>query len=100
MKQDAEKPRILLVEDEEALRLTLKSNFELAGYHVATAVTGPEAIDRLRGARFDLAVMDVMLPGMDGYTVVETIRLEGDTTPVLFLTARNSPADRIRGLRT
>ena len=100
MKPEAEKPRILLVEDEEALRLTLKLNFELEGYHVTTAVTGPEGIDRLRGARFDLVVMDVMLPGMDGYSVVETIRLEGDVTPVLFLTARNSPADRIRGLRT
>ncbi len=92
--------RILLVEDEEALRLTLKLNFELEGYHVTTAVTGPDALDRIRGARFDLVVMDVMLPGMDGYSVVETIRLEGDVTPVLFLTARNAAADRIRGLRT
>ena len=100
MKPEAERPRILLVEDEEALRLTLKLNFELEGYHVTTAVTGPEALERLRGARFHLVVMDVMLPGMDGYSVVETIRLEGDPTPVLFLTARNAPADRIRGLRT
>lgn len=91
--------RILLVEDEEALRLTLKLNFELEGYAVTLAVTGPEALERMQGARFDLVVMDVMLPGMDGYTVVETIRLEGDTTPVLFLTARTAPADRIRGLR-
>lgn len=91
--------RILLVEDEEALRLGLKLNFELEGYAVTVAVTGPDALQRLRGARFDLVVMDVMLPGMDGYSVVETIRLEGDTTPVLFLTARTAPADRIRGLR-
>ena len=100
MKPEADRSRILLVEDEEALRLTLKLNFEFEGYHVTTAVSGPEAIERSRGARFDLVVMDVMLPGMDGYSVVETIRLEGDTTPVLFLTARNAPADRIRGLRT
>jgi two-component system alkaline phosphatase synthesis response regulator PhoP len=92
--------RILLVEDEEALRLTLKLNFELEGYAVTASTTGPDALQRLRGARFDLVVMDVMLPGMDGYSVVETIRLEGDTTPVLFLTARTAPADRIRGLRT
>jgi len=91
--------RVLLVEDEEALRLTLKLNFEMEGYVVSTAVTGPEALERLRGAHFDLVVMDVMLPGMDGHTVVETIRLDGDTTPVLFLTARTAPADRIRGLR-
>ncbi|MDQ3101247.1 MAG: response regulator transcription factor [Bacteroidota bacterium] len=100
MKAEEDKLRILLVEDEEALRLTLKLNFELEGYHVTTAVTGPEGLERLRGARFDLVVMDVMLPGMDGYAVVETIRLDGDTTPVLFLTARKTPADRIRGLRT
>ncbi|MBK6830960.1 MAG: response regulator transcription factor [Flavobacteriales bacterium] len=94
-----EKGRILLVEDEPTLRSTLKMNFELEGYAVTTALTGPEGLDRLRGARFDLVVMDVMLPGLDGYTVIETVRLEGDTTPVLFLTARNAPADRIRGLR-
>lgn len=99
MATDSPRPRLLLVEDEEALRLTLKLNFELEGYVVTTAVTGPEALERLRGARFDLVVMDVMLPGMDGYTVVETMRVEGDATPVLFLTARTAPADRIRGLR-
>jgi len=92
--------RILLVEDEVSLRSTLKLNFELEGYAVTTAITGPEALDRLRGARFDLVIMDVMLPGMDGFTVVETIRLEGHITPVLFLTARTAPMDRIRGLRT
>ena len=92
--------RILLVEDEEALRQTLKLNFELEGYKVTTAVTGPEALEKMRGAHFDLVVMDVMLPGMDGLAVVETIRKEGNETPVLFLTARKAAADRIRGLRT
>jgi len=99
MDATASPKRLLLVEDEEALRLTLKLNFELDGYAVTTASTGHEAIERMRGARFDLVVMDVMLPGMDGYSVVESMRLEGDTTPVLFLTARTAPADRIRGLR-
>ncbi len=99
MVQHADKKRVLLVEDEEALRLSLKLNFELEGYDVTMASTGPDALERMRGARFDLVVMDVMLPGMDGYSVVETIRLEGDGTPVLFLTARTAPADRIRGLR-
>jgi two-component system alkaline phosphatase synthesis response regulator PhoP len=93
------KPRVLLVEDEEALRITLKLNFELEGYEVTAASTGPDALERLRGARFDLVVMDVMLPGIDGVSVVETVRLEGDATPVLFLTARNTPADRVRSLR-
>jgi two-component system alkaline phosphatase synthesis response regulator PhoP len=98
--EQAEGPkRILLVEDEEALRSTLKLNLELEGYAVTTAITGPDALDRLRGARFDLAVMDVMLPGLDGYSVVETVRLEGNSVPVLFLTARTAATDRIRGLR-
>ena len=98
--QDAEIPlRVLLVEDEEALRITLKLNFELEGYVVTVASSGPEGLERMRGAHFDLVVMDVMLPGLDGYTVAETLRLEGNNTPVLFLTARTAPADRIRGLR-
>lgn len=96
--QDGPK-RILLVEDEEALRGALKLNLELEGYAVTTSVTGPDALERLRGARFDLVVMDVMLPGLDGYSVVETVRLEGNSVPVLFLTARTAAPDRIRGLR-
>lgn len=91
--------RILLVEDEASLRSTLKLNLELEGYAVTAASTGPDALDRLRGAHFDLVIMDVMLPGIDGFTVVETIRLEGNQVPVLFLTARNEAADRVRGLR-
>jgi two-component system, OmpR family, alkaline phosphatase synthesis response regulator PhoP len=93
------KVRLLLVEDEEALRSTLRLNFDLEGYDVTTVANGPDALERLRGAHYDVVVMDVMLPGMDGFTVVETIRLEGNATPVLFLTARTSGADRIRGLK-
>lgn len=91
--------RILLVEDEPSLRGTLKLNLEMEGYNVTTASTGPEALERLRGAHYDLVVMDVMLPGVDGFNVVETVRLEGNATPVLFLTARNASVDRIRGLK-
>lgn len=100
MPQEEVKKRLLLVEDEEALRLSLKLNFEMEGYDVTISSTGPDALERMRGAHFDAVVMDVMLPGMDGYSVVESIRLEGDATPVLFLTARTAAADRIRGLRT
>lgn len=91
--------RVLLVEDEASLRGTLKLNLELEGYSVTVAQTGPEALERLRGAHFDAVVMDVMLPGVDGFNVVETIRLEGRAVPVLFLTARNAAQDRIRGLK-
>ncbi|MGV3638255.1 MAG: response regulator transcription factor [Flavobacteriales bacterium] len=93
------KVRLLLVEDEEALRSTLRLNFDLEGYDVTTVSNGPDALERLRGAHYDVVIMDVMLPGMDGFTVVETIRLEGNATPVLFLTARTGGADRIRGLK-
>ncbi len=97
--EEKSKKRLLLVEDEESLRSTLRMNFELEGYDVTTAVRGGEALERIRGARFDGIVLDVMLPDVDGFTICETIRLEGDRTPVLFLTARTNPADRVRGLR-
>ncbi|MBK8339081.1 MAG: response regulator transcription factor [Flavobacteriales bacterium] len=99
VQEQVKKYRLLLVEDEEGLRQTLRLNLELEGYHVTTATTGPEALEKLRGARFDGAIMDVMLPGIDGFAVCETARLEGDRTPVLFLTARTAPADRLRSLR-
>jgi two-component system alkaline phosphatase synthesis response regulator PhoP len=97
--EENQKKRLLLVEDEESLRGTLRMNFELEGYDVTTAVRGSEALERMRGAHFDGIVLDVMLPDVDGFTICETIRLEGDRTPVLFLTARTNPADRVRGLR-
>lgn len=92
--------RLLLVEDEETLRSTLRLNFELEGYDVTTAIRGSEALERIRGARFDGVVLDVMLPDVDGFTICETMRLEGNDTPVLFLTARTLPQERIRGLRS
>lgn len=67
---------------------------------MTTAVRGSEALDRIRGARFDGIVLDVMLPDVDGFTICETMRLEGNITPVLFLTARTLPQERIRGLRS
>jgi two-component system alkaline phosphatase synthesis response regulator PhoP len=97
---DERPKRLLLVEDEETLRSTLRLNFELEGYDVTTAVRGSEALDRIRGARFDGIVLDVMLPDVDGFTICETMRLEGNVTPVLFLTARTLPQERIRGLRS
>ena len=94
------KKRLLLVEDEATLRATLRLNFEHEGYDVTTAVRGSEALEKIRGARFDGIVMDVMLPDVDGFTICETMRVEGDRTPVLFLTARTAPPDRVRALRT
>lgn len=92
--------RLLIVEDDPSLRASLRLNFEHEGYDVTVADRGSEALDRVRGARFDGVVMDVMLPDVDGFTICETMRVEGNSTPVLFLTARTAPNERVRGLRT
>jgi two-component system alkaline phosphatase synthesis response regulator PhoP len=91
--------RILLVEDEQSLSDTIKLNLELEGYKVQAVVDGKKALRAFRQERFDLIVLDVMLPEMDGFTVCESIRLENQQTPILFLTAKHSSTDRINGLK-
>jgi len=91
--------RILLVEDEEHLQSVIAMNLDLEGYKVQIASTGNEGVKVFRGGRFDLVILDVMLPEMDGYTVCKTIRLENKQVPILFLTAKGSGADRINGLK-
>jgi two-component system alkaline phosphatase synthesis response regulator PhoP len=91
--------RILLVEDEEHLRSMLKLNLELEGCFVQAIDNGKKALQEFRSARYDLLVLDVMLPEMDGYTLCETIRLENTTVPVLFLTAKAGSDDRVKGLK-
>lgn len=91
--------RILLVEDEESLMDAIQMNLEMEGYEVVPAVSGTEALGKLRSEAYDLAILDVMLPGMDGFTVCETVRKEGNRTPVLFLTAKSASTDRIKGLK-
>jgi len=94
-----QKPNILLVEDEENLHDTLRLNLELEGYEVSSAFTGPEALDKINTEYFDLVILDIMLPDIDGISVLETMRLSKIESPVLILSARNSSADRINGLR-
>lgn len=91
--------RILLVEDEENLMEAIRLNLEMEGYAVDPVVTGTDALQKLRKEKYDLAVLDVMLPGMDGFTICETVRKEGNKTPVLFLTAKSAGTDRIKGLK-
>lgn len=91
--------RILVVEDEPHLQKAIKLNFELEGYEVATVDNGLSALDQIKNGQMDLVVLDVMLPEMDGFTVCEKMRDQGDQTPILFLTAKNTSADRIKGLR-
>lgn len=90
---------ILLVEDEENLQETLGLNFELEGYSVTPAFTGAQALDIIQQEHFDLIILDIMLPEIDGITVCENIRLTHPEIPILMLSARNQSADRILGLK-
>jgi two-component system alkaline phosphatase synthesis response regulator PhoP len=92
--------RILLVEDEENLLKTIRLNLELEGYTVITAETGTQGLTQFRGGRFDLVILDVMLPEMDGFALCRAIRMENREVPVLFLTAKGSSDDRVQGLKT
>jgi len=98
MKQQA--ASILLVEDEENLHEALKLNLELEGYGVTGVFDGAAALEALQKEHFDLLILDVMLPELDGISVCETIRLQQNEVPILILSARNSSADRVLGLKT
>jgi two-component system alkaline phosphatase synthesis response regulator PhoP len=93
------KASLLVAEDEESLREGLKLNLELEGYEVTTVDNGPAVIKMVKNEYFDLIVLDIMLPDMDGITVCETIRMQHNDVPILFLSARNSGADRVEGLK-
>jgi len=90
--------RVLVVEDEENLARGIAENLEAEGYRVELSGDGPTALARILAGDLDLVLLDVMLPEMDGYTVCERARSAGSEVPILFLTARASVEDRIRGL--
>jgi two-component system alkaline phosphatase synthesis response regulator PhoP len=90
---------ILVVEDEENLQEALKLNLELEGYEVGGCLNGSSALDRIHQEHFDLIILDVMLPDMDGIQVCEAIRLQQYNTPILMLSAKGSSADRVLGLK-
>lgn len=93
------KKSILLVEDEENLHEALKLNLELEGFSVTSAYDGVAALNAVQGEYFDLIILDVMLPEMDGINVTETIRISNNEVPILILSAKNSSADRVLGLK-
>lgn len=91
--------RLLLVEDEPGLQLAVSDRLAAEGYAVETAGDGPTAIVRGAGEPFDLIILDVMLPGRDGFDVARTLRQQGVQTPILMLTARSEVVDRVVGLK-
>ena len=90
--------RILLVEDQPTAAHYVAKGLGEAGLVVDVAMNGPDGLHQFLTVDYDLAILDIMLPGLDGWSILETARKAGRTTPVLFLTARDDIADRVRGL--
>ncbi|HYL20724.1 MAG TPA: response regulator transcription factor [Gemmatimonadales bacterium] len=91
--------RILVVEDNPDLAYGLRNNLEIEGYDVDVVEDGTQGLARARVGGPDLIILDLMLPGMDGYRVLRALRDEGRRMPILILTARGEEADKVRGLR-
>ncbi len=89
--------KLLIVEDEKAIANLIHLNLSACGYRCTTVMDGLEAADLIESEQFDLILLDIMLPGADGYELMEQIRPTG--TPVIFITAMGSVNDRVRGLR-
>jgi two-component system, OmpR family, alkaline phosphatase synthesis response regulator PhoP len=90
--------QVLVVEDDPHLSAGVRENLRAEGYEVSAADSGEQALEWLRAHQCALIVLDVMLPGIDGFAVCRALRQHGNNTPVLFLTARGDPVDRVRGL--
>ncbi len=91
-------PKILIVEDEESIRLPLEDNLRLEGYEVSSAKDGAEALTSAQKGNYDLIVLDIMLPKMDGFEVCRRLRLDKIATPILILTAKSQEVDKVLGL--
>jgi len=90
--------RILVVEDDESITLGLRMNLEAEGYQVTIAMDGDEGLARARNDPPDLVILDVMLPKVNGFEVVRTLRAEGSTVPIIMLSARGAEMDKVMGL--
>jgi two-component system alkaline phosphatase synthesis response regulator PhoP len=93
------KKRVLLVEDEPGLVITLTDRLESEGYEVGAASDGPAGLERATRERWDVILLDVMLPGASGFDVCRSLRQQGIETPVIMLTARGQVVDRVLGLK-
>lgn len=93
------KATILLAEDEENLHEALKLNLEMEGYEVTSAFTGNEALQKISNEYFELIILDIMLPELDGISITERVRVSNNEVPILILSAKNAGADRVLGLK-
>jgi two-component system alkaline phosphatase synthesis response regulator PhoP len=91
--------RILVVEDNVDLAFAVTTALQSEGFDVVVAGTGPEGVDMARTRDADLIILDLMIPGFDGYRVIRTLREQGIETPILILTARGEEVDKVKGLR-
>jgi len=93
------KPLILYVEDDLTLSFVTRDNLSLQGYEIDIADNGKDAMDMVSTKRYDLCILDVMLPVMDGFTLAEKIRERDEQIPIIFVTARSTKEDKIHGLK-
>jgi two-component system, OmpR family, response regulator len=94
----ADQGKVLVVDDEPFLRDAVAASLRFLGFEITTAGTGTEALRAARDLRFDLVVLDVLLPDVDGFEIVRRLRQDGHKVPVIFLTARDTMADKVAGL--
>ncbi len=99
MSEKKHKAHLLYVEDDEALSFVTKDNLELAGYKITYAADGQEALKLFKKGNYDLAILDVMLPFVDGFEVAKKIRAKNVLIPIIFLTAKSLKEDKLHGLR-
>ena len=92
-------PHLLYVEDDESLSFVTRDNLELQGYRVTYCADGATAMEQIKDGKFDLCILDVMLPEVDGFTIAQEIRKTNIEVPIIFLTARSLKDDKIQGLK-
>lgn len=90
--------KILIIEDEESIRMALEDDFSLEGYEVETASNGLEGFEKAKNTTFNLIILDIMLPGMNGFDVCKKLRSLGIATPIIMLTAKGQEIDKVLGL--
>lgn len=91
-------PKILIVEDEPSMRMGLQDNLEFEGYEIDTAGEGDTGLKKIMENRYDLVLLDVMLPNLSGFDICKTVRRKGVNTPIILLTAKGEEIDKVLGL--